>query len=156
MSEENIGGLLEMLGQWETEKPFYVAAQRALDYDYGDKKYDTSESIGHEHFIRNDGVNFGFAGNGEFVEPLFMLDGYELTPKYGLKMYDADLLELARKNWHDRNDEMDKVVDDLSLQEHVPARLYSEYAFDLNNCKDYVQWMDAEYDRLKHDTGAAR
>jgi hypothetical protein len=156
MSKENVGGLLEMLANWDTQKPFYIVGQRPLDYEYGNKKHNTSESIGHEHFIRNDGVNFGFAGNGEFVEPSSMLDIYELTPKYGLKMYDADLLEKARQNWNNRNDEMSRVIEELDLQEYDPNRLYNEYALDLNNCKGYVKWLDGEYDRLKNGIDVGR
>ena len=149
MSKENIGGLLGMVSHMDGERPYYLVGKRPLNSKGGDKLNKWSPGARHEHFVRNDGVgNFGFAGNGEFVESPSALSEYELTEKYGAKRYDAELLELARQNWHANHEAIEDVVNSLGMQEEVPFEFYSGYNPVANNCQHYVQWLTNEYDRL--------
>lgn len=148
MGKNDIGGILGLLTQEEGEEPFYMVGQRPLDWSIGRPSYGGSPSIGHEHFIRKDGINFGFTSTGEFSEMPSALEEYELTPKYGMKRYDADLLEKARQNWHSMHDAVDDVADEMGLWDEGMPDIHRKYSALGNNCKDYVRWLDNEYDRL--------
>ena len=155
MGNNDIGGLLGLMTHMENEAPFYMVGQRALHSAGGDMAYEGSPSIGHEHFVRNGGSgNFGFTNTGVFSEPLSELEGYVPTSKYGLKKYDAGLLDLAHENWQAKNDAIDQIAEDMGLfEDGMPTTTYKDYSMLLNNCKDFVRWHDEEYDRLVRGKG---
>lgn len=149
MGKNDIGGILGLLTQEEGEEPFYMAGKRPLHSPGGEKLNKWSPGARHEHFIHSDGVNnFGFAGDGEFSDPPSTLGEYSKTDKYGTKRYNANLLELARQNWHANHEAIDEVLESLGMQEEVPPSLYRDYNPVANNCQHYVQWLTDEYDRL--------
>lgn len=136
---------------FDDEKPSYLVGQRALDSAGGGSAFRFSPGIGHEHFIRSDGAgNFGFGPAGVFTEQPSALAGYELTPKYGAKRYDAALLEMARQSWYANHDDIDEVAGNMGLWDEGMPNMHRDYNLIANNCKHYVQWLDAEYERLRN------
>ena len=136
-------GLLDF---FDDEKPSYMIGQRALNSAGGGAAYKVSPGIGHEHFIHSDGVgNFGFGPAGIFTEQPSALAGYELTPKYGTKRYDAALLEQLLKQWPEKNAAIEQIVEDMGLQEYVFPHMYQDYSLPMNNCKDFVRDFDYRY-----------
>jgi hypothetical protein len=150
MSSDKTGGMLGLLEQGDDVKPYYVVGRRPLDiYNIGEALRKGSPSLVHEQFILNNGLgNFGFTTFGEFFEPPSDLAGYKPTSKYGLKRYDANLLEQARQNWHAMHDKVDDVADEMELWDEDMPNIHREYSFLGNNCQDYVRWLNNEYDRL--------
>lgn len=141
--------LLEKMKQYEDGKPFYMAGQRPLNSSKGEESFAASPKIGHHHFILNDGKgNFGFTDTGYFVEPPEALYEYEPTKKYGMKRYEANLLDLALKNWSANHDAVDEVADNMDLWEEGMSDRHRDYHPIANNCQHFVSWLDKEHDRL--------
>lgn len=140
---------IEMVFSKDT-KPHYMVGQRPLDFFAGEALYSRyPKTFSHEHFIQNNGVgNFGFGQEGEFHEQPEALHRYDLTTPYGRKQYEAALLEQARQNWYAKNEAIDDVADNMGLWEEGMPNLHGDYHLLKNNCKDFVRWIDKEYDRL--------
>lgn len=146
--------LLEVFMRDGGGKGVAMAGQRALNSSGGGSAYKSSESIGHEHFVFDDGTtNMGFTNIGVFSEPPNALYDYELTDKYGAKQYDANLLKQVHERWNDKNDEIDQIGEDMELFEEGMPTSYKDYSLLLNNCKDFVKWHNGEYDNMLRGKG---
>jgi hypothetical protein len=142
--------LLETMAEMENGEPFYMVGKRPLDFASGGSLEKASPVARHEHFVHVNGVdNAGFGPNGIFREDPSKLGKYRLTSEYGLKRYEAGLLEHIIKQWDAKNEAIDHVVEELGLQEDVPPTFYKEYSLGANNCQDFVRDVDYRYNLAK-------
>ena len=133
-------------GQRGTLK-YYLIGERPLDgmeWAYNMLTGDHNLRSRHQHFIRNDGVNFGFGPNGIFSENARRVKDYSFTsPDMGGRKLRADLIDEARDIFEKQKAEIQEALDKANVQssttwENVNNLPRYQYNIIGNNCQDYV------------------
>ncbi len=110
----------------------------------------------HQHFIRNDGKNFGFGKEGLFMENEKNLQDYEFgTPDYGQRKMKADYIEQARQEIDILLKTRQRLLDEANrrtplsygMTEHT---IYNVLGF---NCQEYVDIVIKKAQELARQNG---
>ena len=139
--------------------PYYMVGERALDAFGGLYNLLTGNNNlrgRHQHFIRNDGKNFGFGKDGLFMENENRVQEYEFeTPDYGKRKMRADYIEKARQEIDILLKTRQKLLDEANRRTPLSAgmterTIYHGLGF---NCQDYVDTVIKKAQELARQNG---
>ena len=134
-------------GGQEGNIPYYMIGERPLngaEWAYNALTGNHNLRSRHQHFIRNDGNNFGFGPSGIFSEPPTDLNGYAYdSPDVGDKKLRADLIDEALDIFEKQRDEIQEALNKSNYQSSTTWENADElprYQYNIigNNCQDFV------------------
>jgi hypothetical protein len=139
--------------------PYYMVGERALDGLGGLYNLLTGDNNlrgRHQHFIRNDGKNFGFGKDGLFMENENRVQEYEFeTPDYGKRKMKAHYIEKARQEIDILLKTRQKLLDEANRRTPLNAgmterTIYNALGF---NCQEYVDTVIKKAQELAQQNG---